>query len=166
MHRFAMNCIPSGRQALPGTTGTSPNGRCAYAGSLLEQLDVDSGEAKVKVKDTSAAAGPSTEDDNDAEIEFTSSDGQISYRLVVKQAMHRWTRRTSEASTSMHSNPERREFGSLLMPQLISYIAFWGGRDLEVNGVQLPENRFVHFMLSNNVRHDDNLTFNNMRAAG
>ena len=41
------------------------------------------------------------------------------------------------------------------MPQMMSYVAFWGAGDLWVNGVQQPNKRFVHFMLSNDVRDDD-----------
>ena len=46
-----------------------------------------SGEARVKVKDVTAVSGPTTKDEIDAEFEFTSPDGEISYRLVVKQAI-------------------------------------------------------------------------------
>ena len=46
-----------------------------------------SGETKVKVKDVTAVSGPTTKDEIDAEFEFTSPDGQISYRPVVKQAI-------------------------------------------------------------------------------
>ena len=42
----------------------------------------------------------------------------------------------------------------------MSHIAFWGAGDLWVNGVQQLDKRFVHFMLSNDVRDDDyNLSF-------
>ena len=51
--------------------------------------------------------------------------------------------------------------GTALMPQLMSFISFWGEADLYVNGELSPEKRFVHFMLSERVRDDNyNLVFN------
>ena len=120
-----------------------------------------SGEAKVKVKDVSAVSGPTTKDEIDAEFEFTSPDGEISYRLVVEQAIPQVDHENFGGVGINALQHGATGIGTPLMPQLMPYIAFWGAGDLRVNGVQQPDKRFVHFMLSNDVRHDDyNLAFN------
>lgn len=119
-----------------------------------------SGSAKVKVKDVTAVSGPTTEDRIDAEFEFTSPDGQISYRLVVKQAIPEIDHENFGGVGINALQHGATGIGTPLMPQLMSVIAFWGAGDLWVNGEKQDDKRFVHFMLSNDVRDDDyNLVF-------
>ena len=120
------------------------------------------GEAEVKVKDVTSVSGSSTEDTIHADFKFTSPDGEISYRLVVKKALPEIPDHENFGGVGVNALQHGATgIGTPLMPQLMAFIAFWGAGDLYVNGELQPEKRFVHFMLSENVRDDDyNLVFN------
>jgi len=118
------------------------------------------GQAKVKVRDITAVSGPTTRDQVDAVFKFTSPGGQNSYRLVVKKAIPEVDHENFGGVGINALQHGATGIGTPLMPQLMSYIAFWGAGDLWVNGVKQPDKRFVHFMVTNNVRDDDyNLVF-------
>ncbi|NHZ70091.1 MAG: hypothetical protein GWP18_00440 [Proteobacteria bacterium] len=120
-----------------------------------------SGEAEVEVKDVTSVSGPSTKDKIDAEFEFTSPGGDINYRLVVKKALPEIDHENFGGVGVNALQHGATGIGTPLMPQLMSFIAFWGAGDLYVNGELQPDKRFVHFMLSENVRDEDyNLVFN------
>jgi len=119
------------------------------------------GEAEVKVKNVTAVSGPSTRDEIDAEFEFTSPDGENEYKLIVKKALPEIDHENFGGVGVNALQHGATGIGTPLMPQLMSLIAFWGAGDLYVNEVLQPDKRFVHFMLSQNVRDDDyNLVFN------
>jgi len=120
------------------------------------------GEAAVEVKDVTSVSGPSTEDKIHADFKFTSPDGEISYRLVVKKALPEIPDHENFGGVGINALQHGATgIGTPLMPQLMAFIAFWGAGDLYVDGELQPEKRFVHFMLSENVRDDDyNLVFN------
>ncbi|GMQ97566.1 MAG: hypothetical protein BMS9Abin17_0064 [Acidimicrobiia bacterium] len=119
------------------------------------------GEAKVKVKNVTAVSGRSTKDEIDAEFEFTSPDGENEYKLVVKKALPEVDHENFAGVGVNALQHGATGIGTPLMPQLMSLIAFWGAGDLYVNDELQPDKRFVHFMLSQNVRDGDyNLVFN------
>lgn len=49
----------------------------------------------------------------------------------------------------------RTGIGTKMMPQVLSYIAFWGVADLYRDGVLVADDRFVHFMATERVRDPD-----------
>jgi len=120
------------------------------------------GKAKVKVTDITSVSGSSTKDKIRAEFEFTSPDGQNEYRVVVKKALPEIPDHENFGGVGVNALQHGATgIGTALMPQLMSFIAFWGEADLYVNGELAPEKRFVHFMLSERVRDDNyNLVFN------
>jgi len=119
------------------------------------------GEAKVKVKNVTAVSSPTTRDKIDAEFEFTSPDGKNEYKLVVKKALPEVDHENFGGVGVNALQHGATGIGTPLMPQLMSLIAFWGAGDLYVNGEIQDDKRFVHFMLSQNVRDADyNLVFN------
>jgi len=126
---------------------------------------VISGEADVSVKDVTAVSGPTTKDKIKAEFEFTSppdKNGDVTeYKLVVKKALPEIDHENFGGVGVNALQHGATGIGTPLMPQLMAYVAFWGAGDLYVNGELQPDKRFVHFMLSENVRDDDyNLVFN------
>jgi hypothetical protein len=119
------------------------------------------GKAKVKVQDVTAVSAPTTQDTIDAQFEFTSPDGANEYKLIVTQALPEIDHENFGGVGVNALQHGATGIGTALMPQLMSYIAFWGAGDLYVNGELQPDKRFVHFMLSNDVRDDDDkLVFN------
>jgi hypothetical protein len=118
------------------------------------------GEAKVTVKDVTATSAATTEDKIDAHFEFTSPDGATTYRLDVNKALPKIDHENFGGVGVNALQHGATGIGTPLMPQLMSYIAFWGAGDLYINGELQPVKRFVHFMLSENVRDADyNLVF-------
>jgi hypothetical protein len=120
------------------------------------------GKAKVKVTDITSVSGSTTKDKINATFEFTSPDGAIEYKVVVKKALPEIPDHENFGGVGINALQHGATgIGTALMPQLMSFIAFWGAADLYVDGVLQPEKRFVHFMLSERVRDDDyNLVFN------
>ncbi len=115
------------------------------------------GEAKVKVKDVTSVSGATTEDKIDAEFEFTSPDGSIEYKVVVKDALPEIPDHENFGGVGINALQHGATgIGTPLMPQLMAFIAFWGKADLYVDGVLQngapDQQRFVHFMLSERVR--------------
>ncbi len=111
------------------------------------------GEAEIEVEDVTAVSGPSTRDRIDAEFEFTSPAGD-EYRLVVKRALPEIDHENFGGVGVNALQHGATGIGTPLMPQVMSYVAFWGAGRLWVNGVEQPDTRFVHFMLSQRVRTD------------
>jgi len=119
------------------------------------------GKAKVDVKNVTSVSGPSTKDKIDADFRFTSPDGENSYRLVIKTALPEIAHENFGGVGVNALQHGATGIGTPLMPQLMAFIALWGAGDLYVNGVLQPETRFVHFMLSENVRDENyDLVFN------
>jgi len=115
------------------------------------------GHASVKVKDVTSVAGATTQDKINATFEFTSPDGTINYKVVVKDALPEIPDHENFGGVGVNALQHGATgIGTPLMPQLMAFIAFWGKADLYVNGVIQngadDQMRFVHFMLSERVR--------------
>ncbi len=119
-----------------------------------KSMDI-TGEAKIEAKDVTAVSGPTTKDEVDAEFEFTSPAGD-EYKLVVKKALPEVDHENFGGVGINALQHGATGIGTPLMPQLMSYVAFWGAGRLWVNGVEQTDTRFVHFMLSQRVRTDVN----------
>jgi len=124
------------------------------------------GTARVKVIDVTSVSGSSTLDKIDAVFEFTSppdENGLVhEYRLVVRKALPEIPDHENFGGVGINALQHGATgIGTPLMPQLMSFIAFWGAADLYVDGELAGGKRFVHFMLSERVRDADyNLVFN------
>jgi hypothetical protein len=124
------------------------------------------GTARVKVIDVTSVAGSSTLDKIDAVFEFTSppdKNGEVhQYKLVVTQALPKIPDHENFGGVGINALQHGATgIGTPLMPQVMSFIAFWGAADLYVDGELQDGKRFVHFMLSERVRDADyNLVFN------
>ncbi len=115
------------------------------------------GHAHVKVTDVTSVAGATTRDRIKADFEFTSPDGAIEYRVVVRNALPEIADHENFGGVGVNALQHGATgIGTPLMPQLMAFIAFWGEADLYVNGELQnggpDQKRFVHFMLSERVR--------------
>lgn len=111
------------------------------------------GDAGVKVVDRTAVAGSTTADEIDAEFEFTSPDGQHSYRVVVERALPQIPDHENLGGVGLNVVQHGRTgIGTKLEPQAIANITFWGVAALYRDGELMADDRFVHFMVTERVR--------------
>ncbi len=144
--------VPESMRAVDGdlftTMGPTP---------FSDNTTATEGHAKVKVKDVTSVSGATTRDEIDAEFEFTSPDGEINYKVIVKDALPEIPDHENFGGVGVNALQHGATgIGTPLMPQLMAFIAFWGKADLYVDGVLQnggdDQQRFAHFMLSERVR--------------
>ncbi len=125
----------------------------AQPGPFSDKAAPITGWAKVKVKDVTSVAGPTTQDEVDAEFVFTSPDGATTYRVEVEKALPELPDHEDFGGVGLNVVQHGRTgIGTALMPQVMAFITFWGKADFYVNDVKVADNRFVHFMLTERVR--------------
>ncbi|HZD01279.1 MAG TPA: hypothetical protein VFA46_14140 [Actinomycetes bacterium] len=111
------------------------------------------GRADVRVVDRTAVAGPTTRDEIHATYEFTSPGGTHTYRVVIKRPLPQIPAHEDFGGVGLNVVQHGRTgIGTKLMPQALSYIAFWGVADLYRDGELVADDRFVHFMAIQRVR--------------
>lgn len=111
------------------------------------------GSSRVAVVDRTAVAGPTTRDRIDATFEFTSPDGEHAYRVVMTRTLPQIPGHENFGGVGLNVVQHGRTgIGIKLMPQALSYIAFWGVADLYRDGELVAGDRFVHFMATERVR--------------
>ena len=111
------------------------------------------GRADVRVVDRTAVAGPSTRDEIHAAFEFTSPGGGHAYRVVITRPLPQIPAHEDFGGVGLNVVQHGRTgIGTKLMPQAMSFIAFWGVADLYRDGELVADDRFVHFMATERVR--------------
>ncbi|MFB3106741.1 MAG: GGDEF domain-containing protein, partial [Pseudomonadales bacterium] len=133
------------------------------------------GDFSLIVVDATSNDGPATED----QVTFTSSftgPNDKEYTIKVDRVLHRGPHHTflgGVGTNFVHHG--RTGIGFKMMPQLFAYVAFWGVAELSIDGEVVASNRFIHAMLTDNVREtgyrlafdegvDDFLNKANLRA--
>ncbi len=143
--------IPEAMRAVDGDLYTT-NGPTPFS----DKSAPITGRARVRVKDVTSVAGSTTRDKINAKFEFTSPDGKIEYKVVVKNALPEIPDHENFGGVGVNALQHGATgIGTPLMPQLMAFVAFWGEADLYVNGELQnggDQKRFVHFMLSERVR--------------
>jgi hypothetical protein len=144
--------IPEEMRAVNGDVFTTPGPTPFSDNSAPTE-----GHASVRVTDITSVAGSTTQDKINAKFEFTSPDGEIEYKVVVRDALPEIPDHENFGGVGVNALQHGATgIGTPLMPQLMAFIAFWGKADLYVNGELQNggenQQRFVHFMLSERVR--------------
>ena len=140
-----------------GTAYTTTAGPTPFSDSYAQI----SGAFKLKVKDVTLIDGPSTKDKAAFLAVFTGPNGK-EYRVrllkvLPKGPVHAFFGGVA-TNIIQHGGTG---IGTRLMPEVYSYVAFWGVAELTVDGEVVASNRLVHGMITNRVRNDDyQLVFN------
>ncbi|HZD22156.1 MAG TPA: hypothetical protein VE569_01965 [Acidimicrobiia bacterium] len=107
----------------------------------------------MRVTDRTAVAGPVTRDEIAATFNFTSPDGEHTYTVDLKKVLPQIPGHEDFGGVGLNVVQHGRTgIGTKLMPQAMSYIAFWGVADLYRDGELVADDRFVHFMATERVR--------------
>jgi hypothetical protein len=105
------------------------------------------------VVDRTAVASSSTRDEIGAEFEFTSPDGEHSYRVVMNRALPQIPDHENFGGVGLNVVQHGRTgIGTKLEPQAMAFITFWGVASLYRDGELVADDRFVHFMVTERVR--------------
>lgn len=114
------------------------------------------GKFKLKVKDKSIYDSPLSKDKVQLTATFSSPDGANYYKLTVNKVIP--VGRQHPFLGGVGTNFVQHGMtgiGTKLMPTAFTYVAFWGIGRLEVNGVEVANNRVVHMMTTCAVRDAD-----------
>jgi len=112
-----------------------------------------SGKFKLKVEDKSIYDSPVSKDKVKLRTSFTSPDGANHYTLTVDKVIPVGLQHPFMGGVGTNFVQHGMTgIGSKLMPTAFTYMAFWGVGHLEVNGVEVANNRVVHMMTTCAVR--------------
>jgi len=115
-----------------------------------------SGQFKLKVKDRSIYDSPLSKDSVKLTATFTSPDGANHYRLTVNKVIPVGPQHPFLGGVATNFIQHGMSgIGTKLMPSAFTYVALWGVGRLEVNGVEVANNRVVHMMTTCGVRDAD-----------
>jgi hypothetical protein len=113
------------------------------------------GSFSLEAWDATFVDGPSTQDRVDFAASFTGPNGK-QYTLTVKKVIPRGPDHPffgGVATNVIHHG--RTGIGTKLMPQVYTYVVFWGIGELSIDGQVVASNRMVHAMLTSSVRDGD-----------
>jgi len=121
------------------------------------------GEFKLKVKDKSIYDSPLSKDKVKLVAIFKSPDGANNYKLTVDRVIPVGRQHPFMGGVGTNFVQHGTTgIGTKLMPTAFTYVAFWGVGRLQVNGVEVANNRVVHMMTTCAVRDADyKLVFDN-----
>ncbi len=115
-----------------------------------------SGEYELKLKDKTIYDHPLSEDEVKFSTTFTSPDGLNNYKLMVDKVIPIGLQHPIMGGVGTNFLQHGMTgIGTKLMPTAFTYVAFWGVGTLEVNGVEVANNRVVHLMTTCSVRDAD-----------
>ena len=115
-----------------------------------------SGKFKLKVKDKSIYDSPLSKDKVKLSASFTSPDGANHYTLTVNKVIPVGPDHPFMGGVGTNFVQHGMTgIGTKLMPTAFTYVAFWGIGRLDVNGVEVANNRVVHMMTTCAVRDAD-----------
>jgi hypothetical protein len=120
-----------------------------------DKFMVVEGGFSLEAVDATLVGGPSTQDRVDLSASFTGPNGK-EYTLTVKKVIPRGPDHPffgGVATDVIHHG--RTGIGTKLMPQVYTYVAFWGIGELSIDGQVVASNRMVHAMLTSSVRDKD-----------
>lgn len=122
-----------------------------------------SGKFKLKVKDKSIYDSPLSRDKVKLVASFTSPDGANNYKLTVDRVIPVGRQHPFMGGVGTNFVQHGTTgIGTKLMPTAFTYVAFWGIGRLQINGVDVANNRMVHMMTTCAVRDADyKLVFDN-----
>lgn len=155
---FGTAAVPLREELLPLGARTVIDGvyQTKMPGPFGDMAKPITGSATIKVKDLTSVAGPTTEDEIEAEFRFTSPDGEHEYRVVVERALPKLPDHENFGGVGLNVVQHGRTgIGTALFPQVMAFVAFWGPADFYVDGKKVADNRFVHFMLTERTRNPE-----------
>ncbi|VAW71078.1 hypothetical protein MNBD_GAMMA09-144 [hydrothermal vent metagenome] len=115
-----------------------------------------SGSFKLELKDQSIYDSNLSKDKVNFSAEFTSPDGANSYKVMVKKVIPVGIDHPFLGGVATNFVQHGMTgIGTRLMPTAFTYVAFWGVGRLQVNGVEVANNRVVHMMTTCAVRDAD-----------
>ena len=111
------------------------------------------GKFKLKVKDKTIYDSPLSKDKVKLVAKFTSPDGSNYYKLTVNKVIPVGPQHPFLGGVATNFVQHGMTgIGTKLMPTAFTYVAFWGIGRLEVNGIEVANNRVVHMMTTCGVR--------------
>jgi len=113
------------------------------------------GSLSLEAIDTTFVDGASTSDTLNLTAAFTGPDGK-EYQVTVETVLPRGPDHPffgGVATNIIHHG--RTGVGTNLMPQVYTYVAFWGKAELSVDGEIVATNRLAHGMLTSSVRDEN-----------
>ncbi len=114
------------------------------------------GKFKLKVEDNSVYDSPLSKDKVKYVARFTSPGGANHYKLTVDKVIPVGRQHPFMGGVGTNFVQHGMSgIGTKLMPTAFTYVAFWGVGRLEVNGVEVANNRVVHMMTTCAVRDKD-----------
>ncbi len=126
-------------------------------------VTIISGEYKFTVVDKTLFDHPASGDKVHFKTHFSSPDGTVNYKITVNKVIP--VGRDHPFMGGVATNFIQHGIsgiGTKLMPTTPTYVTFWGIGTLEVNGVEVANNRVVHLMTTCKVRDKNyKLVFDN-----
>jgi hypothetical protein len=122
-----------------------------------------SGQFKLKAQDNSIYDSPLSKDKVSYKANFTSPDGANNYTLTVNKVIPVGPQHPFLGGVASNFLQHGiTGIGTKLMPTAYTYLAFWGVGKLQINGVEVANNRVVHMMTTCAVRDAEyKLVFDN-----
>jgi hypothetical protein len=113
------------------------------------------GSFNLTAVDATAIDGPASEDTIDFSATFTAPDG-TEYSVTVQKVIPVGPVHTFMGGVATNIVQHGSTgIGTRMMPQVTSYLAFWGIGELSVNGEVVASNRLVHAMVTDYARNND-----------
>jgi len=112
------------------------------------------GDFSLTAVDATTVDGDTTDDQVNFTANFTGPDGK-EYTIRVDKVLNRGPFHNflgGVGTNFVHHG--RTGIGFKLMPQVFAYVAFWGVAELSIDGQVVANNRFIHAMLTDNVREE------------
>lgn len=113
------------------------------------------GSFSLEATDATFIDGASTEDEVDFTATFTGPDGK-EYSIRVSSVLPMGPDHSflgGVGTNFIHHGGTG--IGTKLMPQVYTYVAFWGRAEFSIDGQVVATNRLVHAMVTNNVRDEN-----------
>ncbi len=131
------------------TTTTKPT-------PFSDKYKMITGKFKLKVKDRTIYDTPLSKDKVKLVTRFTSPDGLNSYKVTVDKVIPVGSDHPFMGGVGTNFLQHGMTgIGTKLMPTAFTYVALWGIGRLEVNGVEVANNRLVHLMTTCAVRDEN-----------
>jgi hypothetical protein len=134
-----------------GTAYTTTAGPTPFSNNFAQIQ----GEFKLKAVDSTLIDGPTTEDKAKFTAKFTGPNGK-EYQVKVLKVLPKGPFHPFFGGVATNIIQHGGTgIGTRLMPQVYSYVAFWGVAELTIDGSVVASNRLVHGMITNDVRDEN-----------
>jgi hypothetical protein len=134
-----------------GSAYTTTAGPTAFSDNFMDI----GGTFEFEAFDATLIDGPDSQDKLDFTASFTGPNG-LEYSITVLKVIPKGPDHPffgGVATNVIHHGATT--IGTMLMPQVYTYVAFWGVAELTIDGEVVASNRLIHGMLTADVRDED-----------